>query len=89
MPTKTKVIGDPTPMSPIMAEKSPDYEIMTDYSPGIYYPSGAEVIVKHKKSKTFWRAVYAVREDDSDADFGATWTQVKPKRVTITEYERV
>lgn len=80
---------NPTPQSPIQVEKNPEYELMTDYVGDSYWPSAAEVVVKHKKSGTFWKAVYAVREDDSDADCGATWRQVVPKKVTITKYENV
>lgn len=81
--------GNPTPQSPIQVEKNSEYEIMTDYVPDSYWPSAAEVVARHKKSDTFWKAVYAVREDDSDADCGATWRQVTPKKVTITKYESV
>lgn len=80
---------NPTPQSPVQVEKNPEYEIMTDYAPGNWYPSASEIIVRHKKSNTFWMAVYAVREDDSDADCGATWRQVTPKKVTIIKYESV
>jgi hypothetical protein len=80
---------NPTPQSPIQAEKNPEYEVMTDYVSDSYYPSAAEVIVRHKASNTFWRAVYRVREDDSDADMGATWNRVVPEKVTITKYKTV
>lgn len=80
---------NPTPQSPIQVEKNPEYEIMTDYIPGNWYPSASEVIAKHKKTGTFWMAVYAVREDDSDADSSATWHQVVPEKVTITKYKDV
>lgn len=79
--------ANPTPQSPVAVEKNPDYEIMTDYEPGNWYPSAAEVVAKHKATGTFWMAVYRVREDDSDADCGATWRQVFPKKITITKYE--
>ena len=78
---------DPTPQSPIAVEKNPAYELMDDYVSATYWPSAAEVVVRHKESNTFWQAVYAVREDDSDAEFSATWTQVAPKQVVITKYE--
>jgi hypothetical protein len=80
---------NPTPQSPIQVENNPEYEIMTDYVPGNWYPQAGEVVALHKKSGTYWQAVYAIREDDSDADVGATWHQVKPKKVTITKYESV
>lgn len=85
----SKKLGNPTPQSPLAVEKNPDYELMTDYVGGNYYPSAAEVVAKHKATGTYWQAVYAVREDDSDADMSATWHQVVPKKVTITKYERV
>jgi hypothetical protein len=80
---------NPTPQSPIQVEKNPEYEIMTDYAGGSYYPSAAEVIVRHKKSGTYWKAIYRVREDDSDADWPATWRRVVPKKMTVTKYENV
>lgn len=84
-----KVVGDPSPQSPIQVEENPEYELMSDYSPDSYYPSAAEVVARHKKSNTFWKAVYRVREDDSDADCSATWRQVVPKKITITKYESI
>jgi hypothetical protein len=86
---KTITKPNPTPQSPVQVSESSDYEVMTDYIPGHYWPSADEIVVRHKKSNTYWRAVYAVREDDSDADMGATWKQVAPKKVTITKYEAV
>ena len=80
---------DPTPHSPEQVAGNPDYEVMRDYNPGSYYPSADEIVVKHKKSETFWRAVYAVREDDSDFDCSTTWRQVVPKKITITQYDIV
>ena len=78
---------NPTPQSPIQVEKNPEYEVMTDYVPASYWPSAAEVIVRHKKSNTFWKAVYAVREEDSDAEYSTTWRRVVPAKITITEYK--
>ena len=84
-----KNTADPTPQSPLAVEKNPAYEAVSDYVPEQYWPNGAEFIVKHKATGTFWKAVYAVRMDDSDADMSATWRQVAPKKVTITKYEDV
>lgn len=80
---------NPTPKSPEQVSKSPDYEVMSDYVGGHYWPSADEVVVKHKSSNTFWRAVYAVGEDDSEWVFSATWRQVTPVQVTTTKYELV
>ena len=80
---------DPSPKSPEQVSKSKDYEVMSDYVGGSYYPSADEIVVKHKTSNTFWRAVYAVHEDDSDWQYSATWRQVVPQRVTITKYEPI
>ena len=78
---------NPSPKSPKQVSKSPHYEVMSDYVGGHYWPSADEVVVRHKASNTFWRAVYAVHEDDSEWGFSANWRQVKPKQRTITEYE--
>ena len=78
---------DPSPKSPEQVSKSRAYEVMSDYVGGSYYPSADEIIVKHKASNTFWRAVYAVREDDSDWQYSVPWRQVVPTTVTITKYE--
>jgi len=80
---------NPTPSSPEQVSKNPDYQVMTDYVSGSYYPSADEVIVKHVTSNTFWRAVYRVHKDDSDYSCGATWYQVVPETVTIIRYKSV
>lgn len=81
--------NNPTPKSPEQIAKDPAYKVMHDYIRGSYYPSADEVIVKHIESETFWKAVYSVRDDDSDYCFGATWRQVAPKSVITTEYNDV
>lgn len=78
--------ADPTPQSPLAVEKNPAYEAVSNYEPDQYWPNGASFIVKHKETGTFWRAVYAIRMDDSDADCSATWSQVEPKQLVVTKY---
>jgi len=79
---------NPGQKSPKQVSLDLDYEVMhNNDSPGTYYPPSEEIIVKHKGSNTFWRAVYSMRDDDSDYDCVARWRQVFPKQVTITRYE--
>lgn len=80
---------NPTPRSPAEVFQNSDYEIMTDYQGNAFYPQASECVAKHRASNTFWRAVYAVRDDDSDSGLSATWCQVKPKQITVTIYEEV
>lgn len=80
---------NPSPASPGNVAKNKAYEVMHDYVSGSWYPSADEIIVKHKKSGTFWRAVYRVYEDSSEYDYSATWTQVTPSQRTITEYKPI
>lgn len=80
---------DPTPRSPVEIQSHPEYKIMTDYQGDSYYPSACECIVHHKISNTFWKTIYAVREDDSDADCSATWRQVIPEQIIVTKYKDV
>ena len=75
--------------SPISVSKDKAYEVMRDYVGGSWYPSADEIIVKHIKSGTFWRAIYRVYEDSSEADCSANWTQVTPSQRTITEYKPI
>lgn len=84
-----KVTGDPSPKSVLSVDKSSKYERMRDFVGGNWYPSAAEVVYKHKESGTFWRAVYRIYEDFSEADQSQNWTQVTPKTKTIVEYEVV
>ncbi len=80
------VVGDPTPRSPASVCDDPDYECMNDYEPQGFWPSANEVVVRHKETGTFWRAVYRLREDDTDAYCSATWTQVQPRQILLTKY---
>jgi len=80
---------NPTPNCPTHVFNDSDYEVMTNYLRGHYWPSAEEIIVRHKKSNTYWKAIYAVREDDSDADFPATWKQVIPNKIEMIEYKEV
>lgn len=80
---------NPSNKSPASMFHDHDYEVMGDYIPNEYWPSASEMIVKHKQSNTFWRAVYAIREDDSDAELPATWVQVVPEIVTVTKYKTI
>lgn len=76
-------------MSPIQAGQNPDYERMTGYQADSYWPSAVQIVVRHKATNTFWSAVYAIREDDSDAEYSASWRQVVPETVTITKYKNI
>jgi hypothetical protein len=80
------VVGDPTPRSVASVCGDPAYEGMTDYEPQSFWPSANEVVVRHKETATFWRAVYKVRENNSDVYCSASWTQVQPQQVTVTKY---
>lgn len=82
-----KIAGDPTPQSPVAVEKNKDYQIMTDYVGNSYYPSAAECIALHVSTGTYWRTVYRLYEDSSEANFSATWREVVPEKVTITKYK--
>jgi len=79
-PTEVDMNPNPTPKSPKQISEDPSYKVMDNYIGGSWYPSAAEMIVKHKASNTFWRAVYSVREDDSDFENGAAWQQVAPHK---------
>lgn len=79
--------GDPGRRSPQDVSKSSAYETMNGYSQEAYFPSAAAIVVKHKKTQTYWRAVYSVRDDDSDFGWPATWEQVEPEQITITKYK--
>jgi hypothetical protein len=87
--SKIKSSGDPFPQSPLLVSKDANYEVMTNYIRNDYYPSADEIVVRHKASNTFWRAVYSVREDDSDFSVSATWTQVVPEQVITTRYKTI
>lgn len=63
------------------------FEVMRGYHAGNYWPSASELVVKHKATGTYWRAIYQERADDNDYSLSATWTEVKP--VTVTKYEPV
>ena len=77
---------NPTPRSPSQVCNDRTYKEMKDYTPNSYYPSSGECVVKHLKSKTFWRAVYHIGDDDSDFSLNTTWEEVVPKQVIITKY---
>jgi hypothetical protein len=82
---------NPTPRSPADVSRDPAYEVMHDSVSATYWPSADHVIVRHKVTGAFWRAVYAVRADDSDYEMSAHWTRVRPepapKMVTYVEHE--
>lgn len=82
-----KNVGNPTPQSPVAVEKNKNYKIMTDYVGDSYWPSSAECIALHKSTGTYWRTLYRVYEDSSEADLSATWREVVPEQVTITKYK--
>lgn len=85
----THVNGDPSPMSPDAVEKDSDYDVMREYEHGHYWPSAEEIIVRHRATDTFWRAVYQVRADDDDSHYGANWQEVSPSIVSVTRYTPV
>lgn len=82
-------MSNPSPKSPSDVAKDSDYEVMRDSLGGSYWPSADEMIVKHKATETFWRAVYSVGADDSDYALSATWKQVCPEPVTRMKYVEV
>ena len=80
------IAGDPTTQSPFQIRKNTNYEIMSDYVPGNYWPSRSEIIAKHKGFNTFWKVVYVGGEDDY---MEMTWRQVVPEKIVITKYKEV
>lgn len=80
---------NPSPKSPSDVAKDPDYEVMTDSLGGNWWPSADEMIVKHKSTGTFWRAVYGVSADGSDYGLSAHWKQVRPEPATRVKYVEV
>jgi len=80
-------IADPSGHSPEKVAEDPAYEVMNEYQRGNYWPSACEIVVKHKETSSYWRAVYAVGDDNSDWEFPCTWNQVFPEQVTITRYK--
>lgn len=78
--------ADPSPMSPAKVAKNRSYQVMYDYEGGQWFPHADEMIVRHKKSNTFWRAVYRVGEDNSDYELSATWREVIPQIVLVHKY---
>lgn len=56
------------------------------YQAGQYYPNAAECVVRHKRSRTYWRCTYAVREDDSDYEWPTEWRRVRPTVVKVTRF---
>lgn len=77
---------NPSPRSPKDVADSSSYEVMRDSIPGNYWPSAEELVVKHKATGTFWKAVYQVRADDSDYGEPAHWKEVRPEPITRVRY---
>jgi hypothetical protein len=78
--TERAKTASPSPRSPSEVSRDPAYEVMTAYEHGNYWPSADDIVVKHKETGTFWRAVYAMRNDDSDYEVPNTsWKQVVPE----------
>jgi hypothetical protein len=78
--------GDPSPGSPRKVVADRDYEEMRNFVRGHFYPSAEEIVVKHKSSGTFWRAIFQVRDDDDDSEYSAKWTEVRPEQEIVTKY---
>lgn len=68
----------PENMSPAQAVNSPQYKEVTSLgvSEDNWYPSASICVVQHLASGKYYRAVYAVRDDDDDYNQLASWTEV-------------
>lgn len=78
--------GAPQGRSPhdVWADKE-HYELVADVD-GNTYPSSVQRVVRHKATGSLWAASFAIREDDSDAELGAHWTEVEAKTEMRTVY---
>lgn len=48
---------NPSPRSPKDVTADPDYEVMSGYFRGHYWPWADEIVVRHKATGTFWKPV--------------------------------
>lgn len=82
-------IGDPAGRSPREVANDPAYEVQVGYRAGNWWPAQEEIVVRHIFSGTFWRALYAMREDDNDYGCKASWTLVAKREVIVVEFAEV
>lgn len=73
--------------SPLDVYKNPLYENVTNCDGGTY-PQSIQTVVRHKESGTLWACIYAIRDDDSDADMPGNWYEVEAVSVTSVSYRR-
>lgn len=89
MPSALPQAGDPGHRSPREVANDPAYEVQVGYRAGNWWPAQEEIVVKHLLSGTFWRALYAMRVDDTDYGERTGWTHVAKREVIVVEFTEV
>jgi hypothetical protein len=87
---KVKRPGDPDGRSPSQVAASEAYEwAPSSWASNHCYPPADEYVAWHMETDTYWRCLCAVRDDDSDWDVGASWTQVIKVERTVVDYKAI
>lgn len=73
--------------SPATVLKDPAY-VKVDERDGQTWSASVAIVVMHRGTETYWRTCYSIRDDDSDYDDQAYWTEVVPKTITTVIYEK-
>jgi hypothetical protein len=82
----SKHAGDPTPRSPSDVLVDRNYRVVVNDLG--WNPHGGHrvyLIVLHTGTETYWEAIY----DANDVNAPMTWSQVTPKTVQRTVYQRI
>lgn len=75
-------VGDPTPTAPVLVLKDKGYKLVD------VQHQASQIIrltVLHCGTETYWQTFYAAYADWHPA----TWHEVRPKRITIVDYEGI